>query len=248
MKKLQNFSKLLFSKLFLGLLVIGLAVIVMGCDDGKGDEGGTPETPTPEAPATDTTAPTVMSATLDGANIVITLSEAVTGSPDKADFTVSGMVTNPSILGVLADGATITIYLNKLAYFVDTITVSYTQGDEAIKDAAGNALASFTSQAVTHSATFVGTEWNQKNSRGMTLKFPSEGVIEYWATGVFPLFRGTYTGSLPGTLALTVTSSQSNMPDPATGIATLNGTTLTVSGIDNDDDDRLVGDFVLRIN
>jgi hypothetical protein len=115
-------------------------------------------------PDPDTTPPSFSSATVNGSSLVITLSEPVTGAPDKDDFYLTGMSLYPVVTGVAVSGEKITLTLSPSALISDiSPTVRYTKGAAAkqIKDSAGNVLGSFSSKPVaneTGDATYTVTQ------------------------------------------------------------------------------------------
>ena len=82
-------------------------------------------------------------ATPDVNTIVITVSEPLVGSVDTGDFTLDGNMINAD---PVVDGSTITITVVTPLTPSDRLTVSY--GGDALTDAAGNRLVSFTNQNV----------------------------------------------------------------------------------------------------
>ena len=113
--------------------------------------------------AADTTAPSLASATVDGADLTLAYSEALDADsePDKSAFSVS--VTNsvtsatstPAVTAVDVTGAEVTLTLGAAVRYGDTVTVSYTVPDETngeavIEDLAGLNAAALASQSVTN--------------------------------------------------------------------------------------------------
>ena len=111
----------------------------------------------------DTTAPTVSSATVDGASLTITFNENLAAAANLANsaFEVkktpaSGSEQSVTLSGSPSvSGATVTLTLATAAAHDDTaVKVSYTKpvsgSDNTLEDAAGNEVASFTDRAVTN--------------------------------------------------------------------------------------------------
>ncbi len=130
------------------------AVNTVGDSSASEDESGTPR---------ETTAPTVLSATVDGATLTLTFSEGLTETPLPAvrTFTVYspvGATTITIVIGVdsvAISGSTVTVTLSyAVPSTYDTWLVSYTvPSDPAaarLKDLSDNPVASFTGQAVTN--------------------------------------------------------------------------------------------------
>ena len=110
----------------------------------------------------DITAPTLQSATVRGAELVLTFDEAL---HDEAETTAASAFTvkvggtavdleDPANADpVVHDGATITLTLAAAVDPADTVTVTYTRPgsvNDMIRDLSGNRAASFTDQAVEH--------------------------------------------------------------------------------------------------
>lgn len=104
----------------------------------------------------DVTAPTLSTAVVNGANLVLTYNEALTTSPLPATsaFSVSGAAgggaQTPSAVAI--SGSAVTLTLTTEAEAGDTITASYTvPGSNPVRDLAGNSAAALVGQAVTNS-------------------------------------------------------------------------------------------------
>ena len=116
-----------------------------------------PDTNHKVAPGTaDTTAPTVSSATVSGSALTITFSEALdtraVAKPAAGAFAVKVNSTARMVNTVAVSGTTVTLTLASAVSASDTVTVSYTKPSEkALQDfTAGNDVASFTDQSVSH--------------------------------------------------------------------------------------------------
>ena len=130
----------------------------------------------------DTTAPTVVSRTIlaDGETLEIVFDEPVkfgAGGNGGLTLTASGGAVTATY-GSGADSDTLTYTLSRPVIVGETVTASYTQPGDGIEDAAGNDLASFTTQAVTnnseesgaftpHAAAFDGTNDYLARSTGL---------------------------------------------------------------------------------
>ena len=103
----------------------------------------------------DTFAPVLERATVDGATLVLTWNELLDedSDPGTTTFAVTAGNSSREVVDVSVDERTVTLTLDAEPNASDTITVSYTvpssEDVARIKDAAGNAAAGFTGQAVT---------------------------------------------------------------------------------------------------
>ena len=94
----------------------------------------------------DTTAPSLSSATVDGATLTLTYGEALdeSSTPDKGAFTVNATdsadstVSTPSVTGVSVSGETVTLTLDAAVRHGDRVTLGYTAGTDPVQDTAGN--------------------------------------------------------------------------------------------------------------
>ena len=124
-----------------------IAVNLEGDSSASEDESGTPR---------ETTAPTVSSASVDGATLTFTFNEALDedSKPATTAFTVtvSGNARAVDYVDVIGSAATLT--LASAVSSEDTVTVSYTvpasESAERLRDEVGNAAASFAGQSVTN--------------------------------------------------------------------------------------------------
>ena len=111
----------------------------------------------PPAPPPDTTAPALVSAAVNGPVLTLTFDEDLaavdTGALPYAFF-VGGILSNGSVSPgrVVIDGATVTLHLGSGAAPGQTVTVTYFAdgSGNALRDAAGNAVAGFDDAAVTN--------------------------------------------------------------------------------------------------
>ena len=123
------------------------AVNSAGDGSASDDASGTPR---------ETTAPTVSSATVDGATLTLTFSEGLTETPLPAvtTFTVNVGDNRRGVDSVAISGSTVTLTLASAATSTDAVTVGYTVPSDAaaarLKDLSDNPAESFTGQAVTN--------------------------------------------------------------------------------------------------
>ena len=123
------------------------AVNSAGDGSASDDASGTPR---------ETTAPTVSSATVDGATLTLTFSEGLTETPLPAvtTFTVNVGDNRRGVDSVGISGSTVTLTLASAVTSTDAVTVVYTVPSDAaaarLKDLSANPAESFTGQAVTN--------------------------------------------------------------------------------------------------
>ena len=117
-------------------------------DGSASEEGsGTPR---------ETSAPTVSSATVDGATLTVTFSEGLTETPLPAvtTFTVNVGDNRRGVNSVAISGSTVTLTLASAATSTDAVSVGYTVPSDAaaarLKDLSDNPAESFTGQTVTN--------------------------------------------------------------------------------------------------
>ena len=101
----------------------------------------------------DTAAPTVSTATINGAALTLTYNEALDASsvPAPAAWTLtlgSGPAPTVNVGGVTINGAGVTLALNTAVVSSDVVTLAYTAGANPLRDLAGNNAADLTTQAV----------------------------------------------------------------------------------------------------
>ena len=141
----------------------------------------------------DRIAPIVDSAsTLNANTIVLEISEDVTGG-DAADFTLSGVATNPAVSSIDVAGSTITLSLDGAIAEGDSPAVTYEASAGSIEDLAENPLADFANESVTNNldttrptvTTFTTTSSNPTNSQTITYNVQfSESVTGFSAAGI----------------------------------------------------------------
>ena len=130
-----------------------VAVNSVGESPASTEESGTPK---------ETTAPTVSSATVDGAALTLTFNEGSTETPLPAAtaFRASVGGTERGVSSVAISGSTVTLTLASAATYSDEVSVSYTVPSEAtaarLKDLSDNAAESFANRAVTNNTTASG--------------------------------------------------------------------------------------------
>ena len=123
------------------------AVNSAGDSSASEDASGTPR---------ETTAPTVSSATVDGATLNLTFSEGLTETPLPAvtTFTVNVGDNRRGVNSVAISGSTVTLTLASAVTSTDAVSVVYTVPSDAaaarLKDLSDNPAESFTGQAVTN--------------------------------------------------------------------------------------------------
>ena len=100
----------------------------------------------------DTTAPTLSTATVDGASLVLTYDEALDedSTPAAGAFAVTAGGSTVTVSSVAVSGSAVTLTLSSAVTAGQTVTVSYTPGASPIQDEAGNDAAALTGQAVTN--------------------------------------------------------------------------------------------------
>ena len=126
------------------------AVNTVGDSSATDDASGTPR---------ETSAPTVSSATVDGATLTLTFSEGLTETPlpAVATFTVNVEGNRRGVNTVAISGSTVTLTLASAVTSTDDVSVGYTVPSDAaaarLKDLSDNPAESFTGQAVTNNTT-----------------------------------------------------------------------------------------------
>ena len=101
----------------------------------------------------DTTAPTLTTAAVNGASLVLTYNEALdtTSTPDTTDYTVTVAGSQRRVLSVTVSGSAVTLTLASAVTDGQAVTVSYTvPGTNPVQDAAGNDAAALADQTVTN--------------------------------------------------------------------------------------------------
>ena len=130
------------------------AVNSAGTGSPSGEESGTPR---------ETTAPTVSSATVDGATLTLTFSEGLTETPLPAvtTFTVNVAQNGRSVNAVAISGSAVTLTLASAVTSADAVTISYAVPSDAaaarLKDLSDNSATSFSGQAVANNTAAVQT-------------------------------------------------------------------------------------------
>ena len=176
--------------------------------------------------AADTTAPSLSTATVDGADLVLAYSEALdTGSePAVSAFSVSvtdsvtATTSTPAVSDVEVTGVEVTLTLGAAVRFGDTVTVSYTVPDEAngeavIEDLAGLNAAALASQSVTNATA-------EAADATLSALAVAVGGTALTLTPVFDAGESTYSASVTHevtavTVAATTTDSRASVALPA---------------------------------
>jgi M6 family metalloprotease-like protein/uncharacterized repeat protein (TIGR02059 family) len=118
------------------------------------DRAGNPVASLQKRPVTNTTgtaaAPTLVSATVDGTTVAIVFSEAVTGSPPGADFTVNVDGQPRQVSSVAVSGVTVTLTLAQSVAAGATVTLSYFPSTSVLRSASGQSVAQLTGAKVTN--------------------------------------------------------------------------------------------------
>ena len=145
--------------------VTGTSHTVTGLTDGMGytfrvfavnSAGDSPASEDASGTPRETAAPTVSSATVDGATLTVTFSEGLTETPLPAvtTFTVNVGDNRRGVNSVAISGSTVTLTLASAATSTDAVSVGYTaptdQAAARLKDLSDNPAESFTGQTVTN--------------------------------------------------------------------------------------------------
>jgi hypothetical protein len=168
--------------------------------------------------AVDVTPPTFVSAQVADANkdkILITMSETLAATvPSTSAFTVSGGKT---VSGVSIAGSVVTVTVNSVYAFGDTITVSYTQpGSSQLQDPSGNLVATFGATSVTNNigapatapgAPTIGTATGGDMTASVPFTAPASNggaaITSYTATSSPGSITGTLSQAGSGTISVT---------------------------------------------
>ena len=160
----------------------------------------------------DTTAPTFSSATVNGTALTVTFNEDLdTGSlPAGSSFTVSGGRNGTGTVTV--SDATASVTLDSAVPHGETVTVSYSKpSSNPLQDAAGNDVASFSSQAVPN------------NTPDTTAPVFSSAAVNGTALTV-TFNQNLDSGSLPAGSSFTVSGGRTG-----TGTVSVSGSTASVT-------------------
>jgi hypothetical protein len=118
----------------------------------------------------DATAPsrTGIATNAAGTKIIVSTDEALdAGSvPDLVDFALAGPVLSALTGTPVINGQNVELDVSPAIIDGETVQLSYTAGDAPVQDAAGNALANFTTQAVTNNSTH---EYDPRDEGGAVL-------------------------------------------------------------------------------
>ena len=163
----------------------------------------------------DTTAPTLTTATVNGASLVLTYDEALdTGStPATSDYTVTVAGSQRRVSSVTVSGSAVTLTLSSSVTDGEAVTVSYTAGTNPVQDAAGNDAAALSNQTVTN------------NTPDTTAPALTTATVN-GASLVLTYNEALDTGSTPATSAYTVTVAGSQ---PTVSVVAIGGTAVTLT-------------------
>ena len=163
----------------------------------------------------DTTAPTLTTATVNGASLVLTYDEALdTGStPVTSDYTVTVAGSQRRVSSVTVSGSAVTLTLSSSVTDGEAVTVSYTAGTNPVQDAAGNDAAALSNQTVTN------------NTPDTTAPALTTATVN-GASLVLTYNEALDTGSTPATSAYTVTVAGSQ---PTVSVVAIGGTAVTLT-------------------
>ena len=123
------------------------AVNTVGDSTASEEESGAPK---------ETSVPTVSSATVDGATLILTFSEGLTETPLPAvtTFAVTAGGNQRGVDSLAISGSTLTLTLASAMTSSEQVSISYTVPSDAaaarLKDLSDNSVASFAAQAVTN--------------------------------------------------------------------------------------------------
>lgn len=131
----------------------------------------------------DSTPPTVSSLTVNAAgNLEVACNEPLNASSgDETDFHLDAPV-NVDFTGISISGNTATLTPTRPLFVGETVTLDYTPGGTPITDVAGNALGSFSNQAVTNSSAVVVETVVDQWEAGGTLTDHAAGRAITWRT------------------------------------------------------------------
>ena len=165
----------------------------------------------------DTTAPTLTTATVNGASLVLTYDEALdTGStPATSDYTVTVAGSQRTVSSVAVSGSAVTLTLSSAVTDGQAVTVSYTAGTNPVQDAAGNDAAALSDQTVTN---------NTSDTTAPTLTTATVNG----ASLVLTYDEALDTGSTPAASAYTVTVAGSQRTVSSVAVSG-SAVTLTLS-------------------
>ena len=183
----------------------------------------------------DTTAPTVSSAAVDGASLVITFNENLAAAASLANGafavkkTAAGSEATVQLSGSpVISGATVTLTLATAVAPADTqVKVSYTKPSSGsankLADGAGNEVATFTDQSVTNN-----TQASDAKLRALTGSTSTDGVA-YSGTldiGTFAAATTSYTATVADNVTHVKLTPTVNQADATVKVGK-QGTTLT---------------------
>ena len=168
--------------------------------------------------AADTTAPTLTTAAVNRASLVLTYNEALdTGStPAATDYTVTVAGSQRTVSSVTVRGSLVILTLSPAVTFGQPVRVSYTAGTNPVQDAAGNDAAALSNQTVTNNtaADTTAPTLSSATVNGVSLVLTYNEALD--------------TGSTPAATDYTVTVARSQRDIVAVAISG-SAVTLTLS-------------------
>ena len=181
----------------------------------------------------DEVAPTLSSASVDGAALTLTFSEALdtASQPPASSFAVTVGGTARTVDAVAVSGKVVTLTLSSSVSSGETVTVGYTvptgAGAKPVKDAVGNAAATFSSAEVTNATAALPV---------VSIAASATSVTE----GTAAAFTLSRTGATEAALTVTVSVSESEAsvsgtpPTSVTFAAASASATLSVATEDDE--------------
>jgi uncharacterized repeat protein (TIGR02059 family) len=177
----------------------------------------------------DTTPPTLISATVNGNQLVLTYNEALDNAsvPAAVYFTVKvNGQAQAAPTNVFISGSQVTLTLAAAVNAGDVVTVSYTRGANSIQDAAGNDAADLTDQVVTNNTQAAGGG-SDTTPPAVSSKNPAENATDVALIAeVSVIFNESIIpGSKAGSITIKDASNQS-----VSGVTyAVNGAKLTIN-------------------
>ena len=164
----------------------------------------------------DTTAPTLTTAAVNGASLVLTYNEALdtNSTPAATDYTVTVAGSQRTVSDVAISGSAVTLTLSPAVTDGQAVTVSYTAGTNPVQDAAGNDAAALSNQTVTNNtaADTTAPTLSSATVNGVSLVLTYNEALD--------------TGSTPAATDYTVTVARSQ---PTVSSVTVNGSAVTLT-------------------
>ena len=160
--------------------------------------------------AADTVAPSLSSATVDGASLVLTYDEALDESSEPAvgAFAVTVAGSTATVSSVDVSGSAVTLTLASAVSADDTVTLDYTPGAHPIQDEAGNDAAALAGQAVTNNtADTTAPVLSTATVDGVSLVLTYDEALDEGSTPAAGAFAVTAGGSTVTVLSVDVSGS-----------------------------------------